>query len=377
VLVEGNFDVITLHQAGFTDVVAPLGTALTPEQIGVLRRLVERVVLLYDGDRAGYKATMHALQLCMEQEVDVLIASSPGHAKSGGLSGPLTGGVDPDSLVAGGGAELLREAIDRAKGGVEFFAFEVWSKAKNNLDARARALDDAARLVAKVGNPMKRDLIVGTLASGMEIDPSVVRGAIARASGQGGGPPSSSQQRYGQTRGPGHPNAPDSDGKPSTTGGPPAPMPPTDEVEVISLLADHPSLIATAEADKAFWLLTDARLQAMYSAARAGQSLLELAGTSGQLPPSTTVQVLSGKYADSKDPRAELISMTRNLEVRKSGVGSAELKKNLALAHRRGDRELERKLAQLAVAERQGDHELVAELRASLESETSNGKQVD
>ena len=155
------------------------------------------------------------------------------------------------------------------------------------------------------------------------------------------------------------------------------PLPPTDEIEVISLLADHPSLIATAEADKAFWLLTDARLQAMYSAARAGQSLLELAGTSGQLPPSTIVQVLSGKYADSKDPRAELISMTRNLEVRKSGVGSAELKKNLALAHRRGDRELERKLAQLAVAERQGDHELAAELRASLESETSNGKQVD
>jgi DNA primase len=62
VLVEGNFDVITLHQAGFTEVVAPLGTALTPEQVNVLKRLAERVVLLYDGDRAGYKATMHALQ---------------------------------------------------------------------------------------------------------------------------------------------------------------------------------------------------------------------------------------------------------------------------------------------------------------------------
>ena len=381
VLVEGNFDVITLHQAGFGDVIAPLGTALTPEQIGVLKRLVERVVLLYDGDRAGYKATMHALQLCVEQEVDVLIASSPGHAKSGGLSGPLAGGVDPDSLVAGGGAEVLREAIDRAKGGVEFFAFEVWSKAKNNLDARARALDDAARLVAKVGNPMKRDLIVGTLASGMEIDPSVVRGAIARATGQGGhGAP----QRHPQARhGSGHPNAPDADGQPAQVqgSGAVAPPPPTDEVEVISLLADHPSLIATAEADKAFWLLTDARLQAMYSAARAGQSLHELAGRSdsptGPLPPPTIVHVLSGKYADSKDPRAELIAMTRNLEVRKSEVGLAELKKNLALAHRRGDRELARTLAQLAEAERKGDRELAAQLRASLETETSNGKQVD
>jgi DNA primase len=399
VLVEGNFDVITLHQAGFTDVIAPLGTALTPEQIGVLKRLVERVVLLYDGDRAGYKATMHALQMCVEQEVDVLIASSPGHGKSGGLSGPLADGVDPDSLVAGGGAELLREAIDRARGGIEFFAFEVWSKARNNLDARARALDDAARLVAKVGNPMKRDLIVGTLATGMEIDPNVVRNALARASG-GSGYGQNAPRPAGQFQGgrPGsHPNGPD-DGRGgqargvegSSTNPAAATLPPHHEVEVITLLADHPSLIATVDADKAFWLLTDARLQAMYSAARAGQSLHELAGSSGQLPPPTIVHVLSGKYAASKDPRADLIAMTRNLELRKAGVGSAELKKDLALARRKGDRELERKLAQLAVAERKGDHELAAQLRASIaaddsvravtidsEPETSHGKQVD
>jgi hypothetical protein len=102
------------------------------------------------------------------------------------------------------------------------------------------------------------------------------------------------------------------------------------------------------------------------------------------------VHVLSGKYAASKDPRADLIAMTRNLELRKAGVGSAELKKDLALARRKGDRELERKLAQLAVAERKGDHELAAQLRASIaaddsvravtidsEPETSHGKQVD
>ncbi|MBA3820630.1 MAG: hypothetical protein H0X17_17190 [Deltaproteobacteria bacterium] len=145
---------------------------------------------------------------------------------------------------------------------------------------------------------------------------------------------------------------------------------------MISLLSDHPSLIATAEADKAFWLLTDARLRDMYSAARAGQSLLELAA-SGHLPPSITVHLLSGKYADSKDPRVELLAMTRNLEVRKSGAGLAELKKSLAEATRRGDRELARQLAQLAEAERKGDRELVARLREGLEAETSNGKQVD
>ena len=81
VLVEGNFDVITLHQAGFCEVVAPLGTALTIEQVTVLKRLTERVVLLYDGDRAGYKATMHALQMCVEADVEVAVARRPGNAK--------------------------------------------------------------------------------------------------------------------------------------------------------------------------------------------------------------------------------------------------------------------------------------------------------
>jgi hypothetical protein len=347
----------------------------------VLKRLVDRVVLLYDGDRAGYKATMNALQVCIEQEVEVLIASSPGHGKSGGLSGPLANGVDPDSLVAGGGAELLREAIDRAKGGVEFFAFEVWSKARNNVDARTRALEDAARLVAKVGNPMKRDLIVGTLATGMEIDVGVVRGAIARAMNpQGGGQrPGQPPSRY-PTGASAHPNAPDETGQRSPAGGPSAgSLPPAEEVEVLALLADHPALIATAEADKAFWLLTDARLQAMYSAARAGTSLLELVGRTdlpaGQLPPPTIVHLLSGKYVDSRDPRAELIAMTRNLEVRKSDAGLVELKKHLVLAQRSGDRERERLLAQLAVAERKGDREVVAKLRASLESEQVSGSE--
>ncbi|HEU4726871.1 MAG TPA: DNA primase, partial [Kofleriaceae bacterium] len=182
VLVEGNFDVITLHQAGFTEVVAPLGTALTAEQIAILKRMTERIVLLYDGDRAGYKATMHALQMCVEADAEVLVASRPGHARSGG-AGMLSGGVDPDSLVAGGGAALLREAVDRAQGGIEFFAFEVWGKARANADARARALEDASRLVGKIANPVKRDLIVGTLATAMDVDVGVVRSALARGPG--------------------------------------------------------------------------------------------------------------------------------------------------------------------------------------------------
>jgi DNA primase len=376
VLVEGNFDVITLHQAGFSEVVAPLGTALTIEQVNVLKRLTEKVVLLYDGDRAGYKATMHALQMCVEADVEVLVARRPGHGKSGG-AGMLADGVDPDSLVAGGGAELLREAVDRAQGGVEFFANEVWGKARGNSDARARALEDAGRLLAKVANQVKRDLLLHNLATALGVDMAVVRSAVARASGQ----PAGGAQR-GYTSGPQHPNAPgdrhDPDRPVSAAGASAAgPLPPMDELEVITLLADHPSLIATAEADKAFWLLTDTRLRAMYSGAREGQPLHELVAV--HLPPSTAEHVLSGKYAEAKDPRAALLAMARNLEVRKTQVGRNELNKSLADAARTGNRELARRLAQLAEAERKGDHELVARIKDSLASDetSSPGKQVD
>ena len=370
-LVEGNFDVITLHQAGFGEVVAPLGTALTIEQVTVLKRLTERVVLLYDGDRAGYKATIHALQMCVEAEVEVQVARRPGHGKSGG-AGPLADGVDPDSLVAGGGALMLREAVDRAQGGIEYFANEVWGKARGNADARARALEEAGRLLGKVANQVKRDLLLHTLATALGVDTAVVRNAVQRAS-QGGSSQGGSSQGF--QRGYGSPNAPEDRGRPTPEAAAvPEVKVPIEELEVITLLADHSSLIATAEADKAFWLLTDTRLRDMYSAAREGRSLHEQAPV--QLPKSSAEHVLSGKYAETKDPRAELIKMTTNLSQRAATVGRNELEKSFIEADRSGNRDRARLLMQLAIAERKGDHETAARIKDSLASETP-GKQVD
>ncbi len=366
-LVEGNFDVITLHQAGFGEVVAPLGTALTIEQVTVLKRLTERVVLLYDGDRAGYKATIHALQMCVEAEVEVQVARRPGHGKSGG-AGPLADGVDPDSLVAGGGALMLREAVDRAQGGIEYFANEVWGKARGNADARARALDEAGRLLGKVANQVKRDLLLHTLATALGVDTAVVRNAVQRASQAGSSQGGPSQRSYGS------PNTPEDRRPPSEAAPVPELKVPIEELEVITLLADHSSLIATVEADKAFWLLTDTRLRDMYSAAREGRSLHEQAPV--QLPKSSAEHVLSGKYAETKDPRAELIKMTTNLTQRAATVGRNELEKSFIEADRSGNRDRARLLMQLAIAERKGDHEAAARIKTSLASETP-GKQVD
>jgi hypothetical protein len=141
---------------------------------------------------------------------------------------------------------------------------------------------------------------------------------------------------------------------------PPGP-PPLEEVEVISLLADHPNLIASPEADKAFWLLTDGRLRDMYSAARAGQSFLETAPV--QLPQPIAKHVLSGKYSDTKDPQARLAAMTHDLKLRAEMLRHAELKKDLHAAQRGGgDPDLIRLQTLLAVAKRKGDQELVEQL---------------
>ena len=360
VLVEGNFDVISLHQAGFGEVVAPLGTALTPEQVVMLKRMAERVVLLYDGDKAGYKATMHALQTCVEADVEVLVASRPGHARSGG-AGPLSGGVDPDSLVAGGGAEQLREAIKNAQGGIEFFCFEVWGKARANADAKTRAIEEVAKLAARIANDTKREIIVDQFSKALDVAPNLVRNAIARASGRGpaasGGP--------GPQR---HPNAPSTDERaPQNRENSPV-APPAEEVELLSLLADHPTLLATPEADKAFWLLTDPRLRDMYSAARDGRSLLEQTSTAVHLPSPTIKALLSGRYVETKDPSALLAQMTRALEHRKSELRKREIEKQMQDAQRRGDRDTARKLAVMAEAIRKGDHELADRLAAEISS---------
>ncbi|MGE5183248.1 MAG: DNA primase [Acidobacteriota bacterium] len=355
VLVEGNFDVITLHQAGFTDVVAPLGTALTLEQVQTLKRLAERIVLVYDGDRAGYKATMHALQTCVEAELEVAVAARPGNAGSGG-GGMLAGGVDPDSLVASGGAAQLREAIDKAQGGIEFFCFEVWATARANADARVRALEDAGRLFAKIGNPIKRDYVLHSLATALDVSLDVVHKAVGRQA--------SGARRPEQA---GHAPRPEAGSRT-----PEAAPPPLDEVELLALVADHPSLIASPEADKAFWLLTDGRLRDIYTAARAGQSVLELVHV--QLPPPTVKQVLSGKYSGAKDPAALLASMTRDFELRKQLREHSELRKKLVELQRRGDRDAARQLARIAVAEAKGDRELASQLVSEF---SSNRKQAD
>src|SRR5207245_715487 len=119
-------------------------------------------------------------------------------------------------------------------------------------------------------------------------------------------------------------------------------------------------------------LLTDDRLRAMYSAARAGRALVDVAHE--HLPSEAVKNVLSGNYSQHPNAGAQLAAMVSGLERRRSGLDQAAIAKMLAVARQRNDRQMERLLAQLAVAEKTNDRELVARLTDEI---ASNRKQVE
>ncbi|MEM9494042.1 MAG: toprim domain-containing protein, partial [Myxococcota bacterium] len=327
VLVEGNFDVISLHQAGFEEAVAPLGTALTDDQVDALRRLADEVALLYDGDRAGRIATRKALETLVEADVPVKIARLPA-------------GEDPDSMVHrddpeggsdGGGVAELRRILDRAQPGPEYFIREVWRHAGDSADGRTRALGAAARVIQKVANPVKRDLITGTLASAMDVDIDTARRALRDAA------------RPDARRGRDERGGPDRDGRPGADAPGPAAVvkpPPYFELQLLAILADHPQLLKTAEEHNVVSLLTDARLRDMYCAACQGSPML--AAAPDDIGPIAARHMLSGAYATMKDPNQGLLEVIASLRHPRRRL--AQLQRQADEARRRGDEALEREL---------------------------------
>ncbi len=107
VIVEGYTDVIACHQAGARNVVAALGTALTPQHVRELRRYCEQVVLVMDGDAAGQKAADRAIEVFLTGDLDVSIAVLPG-------------GQDPDELMQTGGLDAWAEVLEKAEDALGF-----------------------------------------------------------------------------------------------------------------------------------------------------------------------------------------------------------------------------------------------------------------
>ncbi len=306
ILVEGNFDVVVLHQFGFKETIAPLGTALTDTQVDQLRRQAGEVVLAYDGDKAGRAATLKALKVLVAADVTTRIAALPA-------------GEDPDSLIRSDVA-TFSDLIERAQAGIEYFIHEVWSHTDASSDSRATAVAEAAVLIRTVRDQTRRDLLVGTLAAAMRTEPAVIRRSLnAAVRGQRAQPTEIAHS-------------------PPVTAGPV----PAGELEIVAILTDHPKLLETAEALDVFSLLTDARLRDMYSAARCGQTVLE--GLPADANPHIARRVLAGAYASLTDPKSTLEQTVARLKHLRTKDELADLQKRAVEAGRHGDVEQQRQL---------------------------------
>jgi DNA primase len=144
ILVEGNFDVISAHSAGFDHCVATCGTSLTEEHLRVLRRLTKNILLAFDSDTAGKKATLRSVELCLRMELDPKIVE-------------VSGGKDLDELFQKK-PEAAADAIKNAKPALEFLFEKSAEKLLNGTIAGEKKFIDSFFFFLKlVARPIERD----------------------------------------------------------------------------------------------------------------------------------------------------------------------------------------------------------------------------
>lgn len=157
ILCEGYMDVIALHQAGFTTAVAACGTALTQEQIKLLSEYADEVVLCYDSDEAGQKATSRAISLFANSPIKVSVLSIP-DAK------------DPDEFIKRFGKERFEMLLNGSNNAIEYGLLRAKSKYDiTKQDGRVSYLREAINLLAGGTSATERDVYAGRLSEETDI----------------------------------------------------------------------------------------------------------------------------------------------------------------------------------------------------------------
>jgi len=157
ILCEGNLDAISMHQAGFTTAVAGCGTALTAEQVKILSEYADEVVLCYDSDEAGQKATRRAISLLSASPLKISVLNIP-DAK------------DPDEFIKKFGAERFEMLLNGSNNAIEYELLQ--AKGKYDIatpDGRLNYIKDAIGVLAGRITPTERDVYAGRLAEETDV----------------------------------------------------------------------------------------------------------------------------------------------------------------------------------------------------------------
>ena len=162
ILVEGYTDVISLHQAGIENVVASSGTALTTDQIKLIRRYTQNVIVLYDGDEAGINAAMRGLDLILSENMFIKLAVLPEKH-------------DPDSYLREVGPSNFLEFLDEKSDDFILFKSRLLEKdSKNDPVAKVRVLKDIVQTIAKVPDPLARSTYIKECSRILDIEERIL-----------------------------------------------------------------------------------------------------------------------------------------------------------------------------------------------------------
>ncbi|MBQ8575582.1 MAG: DNA primase [Clostridia bacterium] len=168
IVAEGYMDVIALHQAGFTNSIACLGTALTQEQARLVSRYAEEVILSYDSDEAGQKATKRAIEIFGKTGVKIRVLK-------------LTGGKDPDEIIKKYGKEKFQSLIDGAANDIEYAILREREKYDlDSIDGKTKFLTSIATILASA-NSIEQDAYASKLATEMGISKDAILQEVKRA----------------------------------------------------------------------------------------------------------------------------------------------------------------------------------------------------
>jgi len=172
-IVEGYFDVILPYQHGVRGLVATLGTALTKDHLKVLRRYVDRVVLVFDGDAAGQRANERGLDLLLGENMDLFVAALPADE-------------DPCDVVVNRGADVLRGSLSKPRELFDFLIESVVARhGSGTTGAQARVIEDVLERIRQIPDPVKAEVLVKRLAERFKMDERPLRTKLSRGAARG------------------------------------------------------------------------------------------------------------------------------------------------------------------------------------------------
>ena len=169
ILVEGNIDVVALHQYGFDNAIASLGTSLTEEQATLLTRYTDQIVLIYDGDKAGQNATQRAIPILEKAGLQVKVLQ-------------IKDAKDPDEFLKKFGAERFKLLLEGSANRVEYQLNAIALKYDlREDDQKVKFLQESADLIATLSSAVQREVYGGRVAEKAKISPEAMKLEIDRA----------------------------------------------------------------------------------------------------------------------------------------------------------------------------------------------------